>query len=314
MSKIKAILTEPKSLSHFVLGEIDPPLPGPSQALVRVKAISLNRGEVRGGMSAQNRYVPGWDLAGVVEQAAADGSGPKTGKRVVGRLPVGAWAELVAVPTFSLAELPDKVSFSQAASLPVAGLTALAAIKKGGSLLARNVVVTGASGGVGMFAVALARLSGATVVGLIHHPEFEAAVCEAGASHVVAGEDASGAAPFGPYDLIVDGVGGAVLASAAALLAPGGVCVTYGAPQVPEITFSSRLFFAAPGAIITGLILGNEEKVEPASVGLKRLAALVADGRLHPHIDTETPWEQIAVVAQRLMDRQYAGKAVLLVS
>jgi len=314
MSKMKAIFADPQSPAHLVLGEADLPLPGASQALVRAAAISLNRGEVRGAMSAQSRYIPGWDLAGVVEQAAADGSGPKTGARVVGRLSSSAWAELAAVPTLSLAEIPENVSFSQAATLPVAGLTAMHAVQKGASLLARNVLVTGASGGVGMFAVELARLSGAMVVGLTHHSGFEAIVREAGASQVVAGEDASAAAPFGPFHLIVDGVGGPVLASAIGLLAPGGVCVTYGSAGGQEVTFNIRALLAAAGASITGLVLGNEEKKEPASIGLKRLGTLVSEGRLHPRIEVEAPWDQVAEVARRLIDREFAGKAALLVN
>src|SRR4030095_4755915 len=100
------------------------------------------------GMAAAG-WRPGWDLAGVVERSAADGSGPAVGERVVGFLPEGAWAQRVVVPSNALAELPDKVTFSQAATFPVAGLTALHALDEGGPLLARRVLVTGATGGGG---------------------------------------------------------------------------------------------------------------------------------------------------------------------
>src|SRR5207247_11345890 len=86
-------------------------------------------------------------------------SGPRVGARVVGLLPEGAWAERVAVPTHALAALPDKVTFAQAATLPVAGLTALYALAKRGPLLGRRVLVTGATGGGGYFADQLARLA-----------------------------------------------------------------------------------------------------------------------------------------------------------
>ena len=120
----------------------------------------------------------------------------------------GAWAELVAVPTAVLAEIPDTVTFAQTATLPVAGLTALYAVEKGGFLLNRKVLVTGASGGVGHFACQLARQAGASVVAVVRRAERAASVKEMGAHEIVIGEDLSLARPFGPYHLIVDTLGG----------------------------------------------------------------------------------------------------------
>ncbi|MDQ4042503.1 MAG: alcohol dehydrogenase, partial [Actinomycetota bacterium] len=145
MARIRAVLVNEGAPANLSLGEIEEPSPAPSEALVRVSAISLNRGEVRRAQMAEPGFNPGWDLAGTVEKEAADGTGPPAGARVVGLLPSGAWAELAAVPTNSLAELPENVSFGQAATLPVAGLTALYTLEKGGGLLGRNVLVTGAS-------------------------------------------------------------------------------------------------------------------------------------------------------------------------
>ena len=148
---------------------------------MRVAAVSLNRGEVRRAEASEPGFRPGWDLAGTVERAAGDGSGPQEGARVVGFLPSGAWAELAPVPTNALAELPEGVSFAEAATLPVAGLTALYALEEGGQLLGRSVLVTGASGGAGLFALQLARMSGAHVVALVRRQEHEDLVREAGA-------------------------------------------------------------------------------------------------------------------------------------
>src|SRR5581483_1120751 len=177
------IVVDPAAAERLALREIEMPAPAPSEAVVRVAAVSLNRGEVYVSLTRAESagWRPGWDLAGLVERPAADGSGPKAGARVVGLLRAGAWAEYVAVPTNALAELPEAVTFAQAATLPVAGLTALHALMKGGLLLERPVLITGATGGVGDFALQLARLSGARAVAHIRHAEQEAEVKEAGA-------------------------------------------------------------------------------------------------------------------------------------
>src|SRR5262249_28107095 len=174
MSTNLAVVVDPEAPGRLVIRPVPEPTANRDEALVRVHAISLNRGEVRRSGMAVAGWRPGWDLAGVVERAAADGAGPAgggrgggflirggRGARVVGFLIEGAWAQRVVVPKNALAELPDKVTFSQAATFPVAGLTALHALGKGGPLLGKRVLVTGATGGVGDFAVQLARLAGA---------------------------------------------------------------------------------------------------------------------------------------------------------
>ena len=311
MDKIRAVVTDPGSAGHLILTRVDPPQPALNQALVRVEAFSLNRGEVRNAFAAQTSYTPGWDVAGTVERAAVDGSGPAAGARVVGLLNTGGWSELAAAPTSALAELPESLSFQDAATLPVAGLTALLALEKGGSLLGRRVLVTGASGGVGLFAIQLARRSGAFAVGLNRQARYQPAVREAGADQAVSGEDASPAAPYGPYDLILDSVGGNVLGTALGLLAPGGVCVSYGATTGQDVAFKGGPFFRTGGLSLYGLYVFYEVRSRSASERLARLAGMVAGGLLRPRIEQTGSWETIAETAQRLMNREYLGKAVL---
>jgi NADPH2:quinone reductase len=145
---------------HLVeLRNVPEPVPASNEALVRVRASSLNAGEARYAQRAPTDWRPGSDVSGEVVRAAADGSGPGEGTRVVGLVQNGAWAELAAVPTRWLARIPDTVSYSDAATLPIAGQVALRALAIGGLLLGKEVLVTGATGGVGQFAVQLAAIS-----------------------------------------------------------------------------------------------------------------------------------------------------------
>src|SRR5208283_1248424 len=205
MEQVRAVVVDPDAVGRLAIKSSPLRAALPSQALVRVKAISLNLGEVRRALTmAEPGWRPGWDLAGVVEQPAADHSGPPAGARVVGFLPAGGWAEAVTVPTNALAQLPDSVSFAQAATLPVAGLTALYSLEQHGAIIGRRVLVTGASGGVGHLAVELANRAGAFVVASVRRLEREKHARSAGAHEVVVGEDPSAAARFGPYDLILE--------------------------------------------------------------------------------------------------------------
>lgn len=314
MSKIKAIVVDPDAPARLSLGEKEEPSPAPGEALVRVAAISLNRGEVRRAQGAKAGFNPGWDLAGTVERAAEIGKGPPEGARVVGLMNPGAWAELVAVPTNSLAELPEGVSFENASTLPVAGLTALYTLEAGGNLLGHSVLVTGASGGAGQFALQLARDAGARVVALVRRGEHEVLARDSGAHEVAVGERGSAAEEYGPFDLVVDSVGGPVLGDALGMLATGGTCVSFGTSAGNEVTFDVRDFYLTGNASLRGFILFHEVRARPASDGLARLLKLVAEGRLKTNVSVEESWTEVGEVAQRLLDRGYTGKAVLRVA
>jgi NADPH:quinone reductase-like Zn-dependent oxidoreductase len=304
----RAVVVDPEAPGRLVIRPVPDPVPDRGEAVVRLRALSLNRGEVRRAGMAAAGWRPGWDLAGVVERAASDGSGPKAGARVVGMLGEGAWAERVVVPAHALAELPDKVTFSQAATLPVAGLTALYALAKRGSLLARRVLVTGATGGVGDFAVQLARLGGAHVIASVRRAEQGAMIRQAGAHEIVVGDEI----PASPkYDLVIESVGGRTLGTALAALERGGVCVTLGVSASAEVTFDTRTFFVGGRATLYGFYLFVELGQESAGDGLRRLADLVATGQIAPRISLERSWSEIGQVAQDLMARRFPGKAVL---
>jgi NADPH:quinone reductase len=310
---VRAVVVDPSSPQRLGLKHVDLAPAAPDEVTVRVTAISLNRGEVRRATSqGKPGDRPGWDFAGIVEGRAANGSGPPAGSRVVGLLPSGAWAERVRAPSHAVAALPEAVTDAQAAALPVAGLTALHALRQGGLLLGRKVLVDGATGGVGHLAVQLAAASGALVWGQVRRPEFRGAVAEWCGDRIVLGTDLKAAAPYGPFHLILDSVGGAALAAAMTMLAPGGTCVTFGVSESPTSTIASRDFFQTGGVKLYGLILFHElRRVEPAVDGLALLAGLVARRVLRPLIAVEAPWSEIGAIARRLLDRAFAGKAVL---
>ena len=291
------------------LAEVDEPRPLPNQALVEVRAISLNRGECRRLETMEPATITGWDLAGVVVEAAADGSGPPAGARVVGLKDGGAWVQRAAVETEMLAELPDQITFEQAATLPVAGLTALLSLEIGGFVLGRRVLVTGASGGVGRFAIQLAKLAGAHVTALARRTD---GLRELGADEVMQELSPDG----DDFDVILDAIGGSVLGTCMQRIAPLGTVISFASTVTEPVSYPAREFFVrASGAKLVGFYLfAILSHTRSAAGDLRRLAELVDDGRVDPQIDLVRPWTEAGTAIDALLDRRVAGKAVLTVS
>ena len=311
--QIRAVVVDPGVAAKLAIKPVELRDPDRDEVAVRVSSISLNRGETRRALQqAEPGWRPGWDFVGTVEAAAADGSGPGPGTRVVGILPSGAWAERVNCRSHAVAALPDAVGNAEAATLPVAGLTALHALRQGGLLLGRKVLVDGASGGVGHLACQLATAVGAQVWGHVRREEQRAAVAEWCSSGVVLGRELAAARPHGPFWLILDSLGGSALGAALGMLQSGGACVTFGVSVVANTSFESRDFFATGGVRLYGLTLFYElMSVERAGIGLALLAELVAAKKLRPKVAIEARWEEIGTIARRLIDREFTGKAVL---
>ncbi len=291
------------------LTDVPDPRPLPDQALVRVAAISLNRGECRRLESMAPGSVTGWDLAGEVLKPAADGSGPPAGARVVGLMNPGAWVQRAAVGTEFLAQLPAGVTLEQAATLPVAGLTALLSLELGGFVLGRRVLVTGASGGVGRFAIQLAKLGGAHVTAVARRTD---GLAELGADEVLPDLGTEGP----DFDVVLDGVGGGVLGACLQRVAPLGTVISFASTIAEPVSYPARELFArASGAKLIGFYLFSIlAHSRSASADLGRLAELVARGRVVPEIDVVRPWDEAGQAIEALMDRRVAGKAVLTVS
>ena len=289
------------------LADAPAPRPGPSQALIQVVAFSVNLGEVAFRTpDLPDGTVPGWDAAGIVVTPAADGSGPATGSRVVTFGWAGAWAELRAVDTGELAVVPDGVDLGSTAALPVAGITALQAVRRLDAVLGRRVLVTGASGGVGRYAVQLAHLAGAEVVASVGSPERGEGLLGLGAAEVVLGPQAL----TGRVDGVVDNVGGRQLADAYQRLASGGVVAAVGmaSREATTIDFEEARIGHDRGRIETFNL------AVPLGDDLRYLVRLLEQGRLEVPVGWRGDWHSYEEAIELLLSRQVRGKAVLDVS
>ncbi|HYY79801.1 MAG TPA: zinc-binding dehydrogenase [Actinomycetes bacterium] len=298
---MRALVAEPSAPAALRLAEVPEPVPGPGQVLLEVHHASLNRGDLNDARSGRvpPGAVLGSDAAGVVARAAA-GDGPPAGARVVAMAP-GAFAERSAVGVAALAPVPPEVDLAEAAALPVAGVAALRALRAAGPVLGRRVLVTGASGGVGRFAVQLAARAGAQVVASVGAAARAAGLAEAGADQVVVGLDGVDR----PVDVVLDNVGGPQLVAAWRLLAPGGNLQSIGWAAGEPAVFPPYSTVGPRRSLVAFLNDGD------AGDELATLVRLLAAGRLAVPIGWRGPLERAEQAAEALLGRRVDGKAVL---
>ena len=331
------LLDHPGPPGSMRLAEVDSPWRSPVtdrrevEVLVKVEAVGLNPVDYRtagtGNPAWRYPFVPGLDVAGRVVAVHADAAArreqawmlPTPGTRVVFHQDLreaGGFAEYVAVAPDTLAALPSELDPIAAASLPTPGLTALDAVERrlrqvGGHL----VLVHGASGGVGSFAVQLAKLFGAKVIAAAR-PEDEGYVRELGALFVVDyrapdfAEQVRRIAPGGVDD-VIDTISARNATQSLQLLKHAGHLVAIaGRPDlstVPEFGMAPTISEVALGAAYTH---GGFEGRRWLTWGLERLMRLIVEGLLHPPEIEVIPFEEIPHGLERLAARENEGKLV----
>jgi NADPH2:quinone reductase len=304
---MKALIAAGHAPGGVAFADVGEPRPGPDQAIVDVAAFSVNRGETYQLERPRPGWRPGKDVAGVVVAAAADGTGPQPGTRVVGHADQDGWAQRVAVPVNRMAELPADMSFVTAAALPLAGLAALRLLRVTGPLPSRKLLLTGASGGLGHYFTELAAGQGALVTAIAAADRGQR-LRELGAVSVVT--DIESAAP--PFEIGIDSIGGATTRAVWHRLEQHGLLIWLGqASRVrPELDY-----FDWDGALSVTIRKFNYlDSTHTEAEDLATLVRLVATGRLHPEIGRIEDWTRTGDAIQALLNRKVPGNLVLTVS
>jgi NADPH:quinone reductase len=299
---VRALIVDPSAPEALRLGEVAEPVAGPGQVVVDVHHASLNRGDLNDARSGRvpPGAVLGSDAAGVVVASADNGSGPTVGARVVA-LAQGAFAERTAVEASDLAEVPQSLDLSEAATLPVAGLAALRALRAAGPVAGKRVMVTGASGGVGRFAVQLAAHEGAEVIASVGSAARSEGLAELGADEIAIGLQGVEL----PVDVVLDSVGGDLLVEAWLLLAPGGNLQSIGWASGEPAVFPAYSTIGSPKSLSSFLNEGD------SAADLTTLVGLAANGEIRAEIGWRGAWERVDEAIAALRGRQVNGKAVL---
>jgi NADPH:quinone reductase-like Zn-dependent oxidoreductase len=305
MNNVRAVLlTEYGGPDAVTISSVAAPVAGAAQVLVRVHAAGVNgldwkvrEGYVRDAFPLQLPTVLGIELAGVVEAVGPGVTRLRKGDRVMGAPgALGAYADLVAVNAANLATVPDSMSFVEAAALPVAAVAAWQSLHFAGPIRAgQRILIQGAAGGLGGFAVQYAHQAGAEVfaTALGSHADY---VRSLGADHVIAYDQQKFEASVSSIDLVLDYVGGDVLTRSWSVLSADGVVVSTASPDIPASAPAGR----------RGLWFVNT----PDAARLQEIADDVAHGRLQSKVDAVVRFDELPTAIERNRIQPHVGKTV----
>ncbi|MES1991821.1 MAG: NADPH:quinone oxidoreductase family protein [Pseudomonadota bacterium] len=315
---------EPSGLAIETLPE---PVPGEGEVLLAVEAAGLGYVDalfVRGTYQVKLPlpFVPGSEVAGLVEAVGEGISSDLIGTRVMALSPRGALAEKIVLPAAVCTSVPDEMSAEAAAGFLVSYCTALYGLQTCGKLQAgETVLVLGAAGGVGMAAIDVAKAMGARVIAAASTIEKRAAAMAHGADMVVDYTDTDwrkvldGLVEKRGVNVVYDPVGGAYSETAFRCLAPGGrhLVVGFANGEIPKLPLNLALLKRAS---LVGVDWGGEIRANPRVNGplLDQLTKWVVAGKIHPEPTASFPLAEAGDVLQRLLERRMIGKPVIQVT
>jgi NADPH:quinone reductase-like Zn-dependent oxidoreductase len=307
------------------LQEVEKPIPGENEVLVKVQAASVNAGDwhaLRGepvlqrletGILKPGNQVLGADVSGLVEAVGPGTTRFQPGDEVYGDLywcGFGAFAEYVSLPEYALATKPENLTFAEAAAVPQAAFTALHAVRDDGRVQPGDkVLINGASGGVGTFAVQIAKAFGGEVTGVCSTGNLEMAR-SIGADHVIDYTQHDFTQNGKRYDLIIDIAANYSLADLQQVLTPTGRCVVVGFSSLFHMI---KVRFLGPrlsriGGQTLGMLMPEENRQD-----LDDMKELIESGKVAPVIDRQYPFEQVPEAISYLEKGHARGKVVIIV-
>lgn len=308
--------------SILKIEEIDRPVIGDDDVLIHVRAAGLNHADwvytsgtpliarLAFGPRAPKAIVRGKDVAGIVDSVGTNVTAFLPGDEVYGELESGTFAEYVSAPTSLLARKPANLSFEQAATVPLSGMTALLGLRDAGSVEpGQQVLINGASGGVGTFAVQIAKALGAEVT----------AVCSArngdlarslGADHVIDYGDTDFTLGTGRYDVILDSIGNHSLGALRSVLVPKGILVLSNG--------TGGRVLGPMGRILRSVMLAPFVSQKLALISAKRnsttldeLRDLIEAGHVTPVIDRSYPLAEVPAAMRYFVEEHARGKIAI---
>ncbi|MEQ8426147.1 MAG: NAD(P)-dependent alcohol dehydrogenase, partial [Cyclobacteriaceae bacterium] len=305
------------------LQDVEKPVPKDDQVLIKVRAACLNSWDwdllqgtyffvrVLGGMFKPKYKILGCDVAGIVKSVGKDVKEFRPGDEVFGDLSgdnFGCFAEYVCGSAKHLATKPAELSFEDACTIPQAGLLALQGLRLKGELQpGMEVLINGAGGGVGMFAIQLAKIYGCTVTGVDRSSKFDI-MRELGADRVIDYQSEDFTLNGKKYDFILENIATRSMWEYQRALTPSGTFVMTGGktPRIFQLLFFGKFLSRGGKKLrLVGLKYSPED--------LTYLAGLVVDGKIKPVIDKVFPLEETSDAFHHFGKGDYKGKVVVAV-